>query len=262
VVLPVNTYLPTVRDQTRTALARAVLVDRCMRKSGFSFPRPADSVLQAGVKDNGVYGNKRRYGVADTATARQYGYHLPSAVDDAANENTKAAAERADRMRARRGDPSYTAALNGVGEEGSPGGCVAEAGAELAGEHDAPHGSRAGVAADIRAESHKRTMNSPRVTAVFERWSQCMRDEGYAATAPVGESLPFDIDVLPVSREEIDMALADVACKKQTRLISIWSAEERRYQEAQIKKHAKELRKAADDNERHRKTIAAIVDHE
>ncbi|WP_217166435.1 hypothetical protein [Streptomyces sp. AC512_CC834] len=262
VILPVNTYLPTVHDQTRTALARAVLIDRCMQKFGFSFPQPADAVLKAGVKDNGVYGNKRRYGVADTATARQYGYHLPSAVDEAADKDTEAAAQRADWIRTHRSNPAYTASLNGGGENSPPGGCVAEAGAALAGEDDASHDSYAEVASDIKAESHKRTMNSPRVNAVFKQWSHCMHDKGYTTAAPVGENLPFNIDVLPVSREEINMALADVACKRETRLVTIWSTEEQQYQKAQIRKHANELRKAAADNERRRKTIASIVGHE
>ncbi|REH24773.1 hypothetical protein SAMN05428941_6693 [Streptomyces sp. 2114.2] len=262
VVLPVNTYLPTVHDQTRTALARAVLIDRCMQKSGFSFPRPADSVLKAGVKDNGVYGNKRRYGVADTATARRYGYHLPSAVDEGADKDTEAAAQRADWIRAQRSNPAYTASLNGGGENGPPGGCVAEADAALAGEDDASRDSYTEVASDIKAESHKRTMSSPHVVTVFKQWSHCMHDKGYTTAAPVGENLPFNIDVLPVSREEINMALADVACKRETRLVTIWSREEQRYQKAQIKKHADELRKAADDNERRRESIASIVGHE
>ncbi|MFI8090179.1 hypothetical protein ACIF9R_17940 [Streptomyces sp. NPDC086080] len=281
VVLPINAYLPTADDQARMGRARAILIDRCMRRFGLSFPQPSAAALEAGAKDNGVYGNKRRYGVTDAATAQRYGYHLPSTVDrvsqdgepDGTEAGTGAEAGSAEGKRSRRRDPAYAAVLNGhegnESERGArrddvpSGGCVGEAGAKLAEAGSATDGfSYAKVASDIKADSHFRSMSSTRVTAAFKEWSRCMRDKGYSTTAPVGERLPFDIDSARVSEKEIERALADVACKERTRLVEIWSGEERRYQNAQIKEHSTELRTAAEEHRSRMKAITAILARE
>ncbi|MET9156003.1 hypothetical protein ABZX82_32705 [Streptomyces griseoflavus] len=257
VVLPVNAYLPTTAEVFTTGNARAVLIDRCMRGFGFSFPRPAATLRHLSIQDNGVYGNKRRYGVADATSAARYGYHLPSTVERAEDPGGRTVPERPR-------DPDFALALNGseqVGEvngrELPPGGCVAEARRALAeAGSDTGSFSYARRAADIKADSFTRSLRDPRVTGVIRKWAACMRAEGYRAVSPVTDRPRFDLDKPLVSRQEIEMAMTDAGCKQRTGLVRIWAGVESSYQNEHIAADIDELNRALTE---HRSRMAAAA---
>jgi hypothetical protein len=235
VVLPVNAYLPTVEEVFTIGQVRALLIDRCMRTFGFSFPRPAPRLRALTVQDGGVYGNKRRYGVADAVLAARYGYHLPSTVERAKDHGERAALKRPR-------DPAFPIALNGSekvtelnGRELPQGGCVGDARRALAeAGSDTGSFSYARRAADIKAGSFARSLRDPRVTRVIRQWAACMHTQGFRAESPITDSPRFDLDKPVVSRREIAMALVDVGCKQRTRLVETWSSVESSYQKKQI----------------------------
>ncbi|MDT0318823.1 hypothetical protein [Streptomyces millisiae] len=258
VVLPINIYIPTTAEENAIAQARAILIDRCMRRFGLSFPRPPANLSDARVLDVGVYGNKRRYGVSDASVAQRYGYHLPSMVAGTRSGATSGAEE--DRMHESEEFRTVLAGgpdgerLTVNGEEVPPGGCGQEATTEV---EEIGGFSYSQVAAEIKADSYERSRTDADVISAFAEWAQCMAEAGYEVSVPVGEDPAFDLNDPRVSEAEIDMAMADVNCKEETDLIGIWSRTESRYQTDQIAEHEGELQDALTE---HRHRMEAIND--
>ncbi|MGY1498665.1 hypothetical protein ACW4TU_19065 [Streptomyces sp. QTS52] len=261
--LPVNAYLPTVAEFFDIGRARTLLISRCMREYGLSFPETT-ATLDDNVKDDGVYGNARRYGVANSALVKRYGYHLPSTVESASGAaDTDSGSGVWDE---RRQDPMYGRVLNGDTEKRSAngrklpdGGCLGQAAREFA-EAGGAGFSYAKLAADIKGDSFNRSLSDPAVISATRKWANCMRAAGYESSSPVTDRPLFDLDRPEVSGAEIKMALADLECKRRTRLVEIWSGFERKYQKEQITLHADEFGRILGEHRTRMAATARILD--
>jgi hypothetical protein len=219
---------------------------------------------QAQLANFGLYGNKRRYGVTDEATARKYGYHLPSLVDGGP-------APRPSKGGAAHGLSAMTPAMMTVLTGERPGGGAAP---DINGQ-SVPEGGCRGEATRtlsklgsvgqiplvgrIRADSFTRSVTDPKVTAAFKAWSDCMGAKGYRYDSPRTAGSDLDTKSPAVSPRETAIAAADVACKKSTDVVRIWSAFEIDYQNKQIDQHAQELKDIAADKEQLLKRVGEIV---
>jgi hypothetical protein len=67
-----------------------------------------------------------------------------------------------------------------------------------------------------------------------------MAGEGYRYASPLDRT-GFDLDHPAVSPSEIATAQADVTCKQQTQLVSVWFHAEVEYQRKWIEQHAEEF---------------------
>lgn len=92
--------------------------------------------------------------------------------------------------------------------------------------------------------AHKRTKKDPAVQAVFADWSECMKRKGYNYTTPleaVGDPRWGDLLDDTSSPKEINTAIADMKCKKQTNLIETTFRVESSYQRNLIQKYQTQL---------------------
>ncbi|MEV6810388.1 hypothetical protein [Streptomyces sp. NPDC051129] len=236
-----------------------------MRVYRFDFPLPSTSLEKTNLLDGGVYGNKRRYGVTDPAMAATYGYHLAGTIDQRTHGRARAAGGPAHR------DLRYLTALNGPGQGSDgqatvkgrkvpPGGCTAQASERLIEKGSATGSFSYGqLAADIKADSFRRSLREPAVKAAVRAWAACMSKAGYTVASPVTDAPYFDLDEPAVSRKEIAMARTDVGCKKRTRLVRVWSQAEARDQREQIARNVGALDRVRREQRSRMAAVARIL---
>jgi hypothetical protein len=265
IALPVDAYAFTTPEQSELALSRRLLMGRCLTGFGFGYDADADTARNAAVardqlQDFGLYGNKRRYGVADLATASAYGYHLATTMhsthqgtgglgDLTAAEKTVLTGTDAEGRRV-----TTSASVRQIPEDG----CVGVANAALGAA-----GGTIGDAASVRtlaSSSFELSAKDTKVTAAIRAWSTCMAGKGYHYATPMTDP-GFDTSTKTVSAAEIKAARTDVACKLQTNLVEIWLSVEAAYQKQQIKQHPADFRKAGTEHDAVMKKAAAAIAH-
>ncbi|MEU8249783.1 hypothetical protein [Nonomuraea sp. NPDC048916] len=213
-VLPFDAYKPTAAQRALLADAHAGLLAQCMRRHGFAVsPPPADAAVIAATDP----GNSRRYGIADLARARRYGYHLA--------RSATAGTAWDDRL-------SQAARHRLYGSSGRPG-CVGRASAMIGG--GAPK-------ADWRwlALQDSRTLDQaadqPAVTEAAGRWKACMERAGLRYPTPEAAIADrrWNLEQATVTAREKRTATADTACKWSSGLVAAWFAADAALQRAVI----------------------------
>jgi hypothetical protein len=166
--------------------------------------------------------NRRRYGVMERDIARNHGYHPPR---DPEIEETNRKVENRER---RLGPKAKETAFG-------PGGCWEAAWNELSGgvvQAAAPE-----VVESLARGSFTESRKDPEVRAAVRKWSSCMASRGLSFEDPLAASgdprwdspsvsAELHTGTSLLSAEEKKAALADVACKEESRLVPVWSSAE------------------------------------
>ncbi|MFE7273320.1 hypothetical protein [Streptomyces sp. NPDC057623] len=205
--------------------AKKILIDRCMEEFGsdYSAPLPGEPIVQA----------TRRYGVTDMKTARTYGYHMPKASSGAGEDPGKIAA----RERTLLFGSSRRASVEANGMEVPAGGCSGKAESIIT-TTQRPE-SAISVAQQINSESFTISLKDPLFVKANRRWSACMAERGYKYDSPLKaiSDAKFQEADEP-TEEEKRVAVMDISCKRETKLMEIWSGVERSEQDVMIRKHS------------------------
>ena len=222
--LPVQQYMLDDTQLGRIALARVLLVRRCLLRYGVSTPRPAPPSARYGPRTL----TDRRYGITDAALAARYGFGL--GPRDPARQLRPATPEL---------DPDGQTALTGqgrsviAGRRVPAGGCLGRSDREL--DAGAPPGADADLAQRVQFSSFEASRSDPRVRAVFDAWSRCVAARGPSYTDPLASaSDPRFSGPGAAGREAIRVALLDIDCKRRTNLVGVWFTVESRIQAALI----------------------------
>ncbi|SEN17691.1 hypothetical protein [Actinacidiphila rubida] len=237
IVLPIAPYLFTDAQTSRLVAAHAELIAACMKRYGFAY-----QVATASAPHGQLPANESRYGVMTPEQAR-YGYHF-MAVEMKLQQAGAVPAVHPPKV-----TPAMAAVLSGTaagpvnGRSVPSGGCNAEATAELGGK-DGRYGNP-DIAETIQADSFTRSQADARVRKAFAAWSSCMRTRGYHYKDPdAADNDPRWAASAQPSGAEIATAQADVACKRRSDVVGVWSSVESGYQGAAIKADAESLRHA------------------
>ncbi|MDX2543513.1 hypothetical protein ACOT81_41940 [Streptomyces sp. WI04-05B] len=242
-VLPVEPYLFTDRQVGRLFRAKAVLTESCMRRFGHSWPAPTGPIPSTGTLNPA--NTAHRYGITDAAEAARYGYHpVPGSVPpQVRNKPTRA-----------QPPPEAMLVLRGSYQDGTPadtdshgrrlpaGGCQSEAARALSGDpQKLGNGELVGA---VNIGSYRDSQRDPRVVAVFRAWSRCMErqnsDYTYAdPTRTPGDAPEFNGPT--AGRAERALASTDVACKRETNVIGVWSTVDAAYQRRAMAEKRREL---------------------
>jgi hypothetical protein len=210
--------------------AKIVLINRCMKRLGsnYSAPSPEGPIFQA----------SRRYGVVDVETAATHGYHMPRVESGSvSNKSRNLTAKERELMFGVGNQPKDA---QGRDVEASAGGCIGEAELKIAGGKKPE--TAIGLAQNVDTESYAISLKDPLLSKAFNAWSGCMKDRGYEYDSPLTAiSDPRFQEMSEPSEREKRVAVADVHCKRETKLIEIWSKIEREAQSAMIRKNAKTL---------------------
>ncbi|MFB7179716.1 hypothetical protein ACFCYI_18685 [Streptomyces sp. NPDC056257] len=229
--LPIARYSLTAEESALLSKAERRAMAECMSRYGLPYDTVAES--PAGSSD-------RRYGLLDKTEAQNHGYHPPKASDLGLN---------------RPSDEAWQVITGGVGtyngREVPSGGCVAEAGRALRGDAEPP--AAAQTAQEISAGAFDESRSVPEVRNVVADWSACMKAKGFTYASPL--DAVDDFTGRPgATPQEVSTAVADVACKEETKLVDTWLSAEAGIQQTKLAAHGDAL---AVLEERHRQQVDA-----
>ena len=227
ITLPLDPYQVSDDDFATVSRALTELTDRCMRRQGLTYEAPAPQDTATA----GPAGHERRYGITVLESARTHGYHRAGTPARHPEQPKRSKA--------------YERALTGTGKPLDDGefddGCTGEAHREL----------EAGIdmeAVDLpqwyKRDSFQRSLDDPRVKAVFAAWSRCMAEAGHRYATPLDP--PADPGVMgrTVTDHERSVAVADITCKRRTGLVDAWQRVETTLQRSTVTTRAAQLKKA------------------
>ncbi|MFD4372615.1 hypothetical protein [Streptomyces sp. NPDC058486] len=262
---PLDTYVPTSAQRAALAEAQDVLIDQCMKRYGYRF------ALRKGRSSGGD--NTLRYGVSSPERAARYGYENP----ELANRPQKPPArqmgpnEKLVLHGEAQVDPSKPVPMSQEEAENSELGVITVAGQKV------PAGgcSREGflklyaptrdsvdimVPQNFGMDAYARSQEDSRVREAIKGWSACMAKAGYETDDPVSpqNDLGFADTTLDGSKA-VSAATKDVACKKETNLVGIWSTVETAYQKRLIEQNAETLDNARKQLETRLKLAAQLT---
>lgn len=222
--LPVEKYLVGYTDVVDWQRAQRDLWISCMARFGFEKFNPPVPGVNPPIEFNDA-NTPRRYGASDATQAAEYGYHLPpEQLDEPPAWEPAAGAEGAVFL----GDGPELSGNTYNGVTVPEGGCRGET------ERQLGHLAQGENASKVNASSMTESLKQPAVQNVIDGWAACMKDKGHAFDDPYKPAASFDLSTPTASAEEIEVATADVACKGETGLIKVWSAEETAIQNQQI----------------------------
>ena len=230
-VLPIEQFMFTDRDMATLQQAQAALARSCMKRFGFDWhPETPESDTSTVNAANTAH----RYGLTDPQAAAKYGYHYtgPGSGTPKARNATKLTAAEAPVLTGATLDGS-AAPTTYRGIAIPTGGCLGEASLDLSGQPGVLGDGE--LVTNINIGSYNQSYSDARVTAVFRKWSACMKAKGFdypnPTTAP-GRDPKFS-GATP-SPLELAIAQSDVACKRQTNLVGVWYAVDSAYQQVAI----------------------------
>ncbi|GHD92016.1 hypothetical protein [Streptomyces naganishii] len=223
-LLPYDRYELTPGDLATVQTAEDVVMVSCMRARGRSWtPLPAATDADPP--------NRTRYGVIEADVAARYGYHQPPSPPGVA---ARAAAEGARNARLTQADAD--AAFGKAGAAESVGGCWKTAHESL--RKDVP-GSRHNLLDELTTSSFDASLRNSGVRQALSRWSACMKKSGYSYASPLDAAADEKWQKTDrPGRLEASVAVADVRCKEETRLVRQWSSAERDWQREFIRQRA------------------------
>lgn len=242
ITTPFDQFMLTAREAAIVDHARSVLVSQCMNEAGHQFEVAKLSALIARAEWTERQTRRRTFGITDGMEASSHGY-VPAEPPFALPPQPPTSAV-------------YWKRLIGDGPSGQRG-CVGLADSTLGRD---PSTSPLGLGHDLWIQSFARLEAEPRARAAIADWTACMAEGGFKVTSPITDE--GDIKRTLLSRapgstratdDEIDLAMADIACKQQTRTVRRLSRVSRRLDEQLIARHHAAL--SAD-----RKRLDALVE--
>ncbi|WP_162231674.1 hypothetical protein [Allosalinactinospora lopnorensis] len=240
--LPLDSYRLDHEAESNYYRAEDLLVRECMEDAGFTWHVPDDVSPGADPK-------RRRYGVIDPGTAKEYGYHFPS---DSRSQRTERLRDQT--LRQPRAEEAY------FGPESSEGkGCAARADRRL-GRGVVP--ADYGLLADLDWRSLEDSEDHPDVMAAKRAWSTCMDARGYSYGTPreAVEDPAWNLDEPAVSEEERKVARADADCKYEAGMVETWVQVETEIQRGMIAENASELERLRQAGSACRENARAVLE--
>lgn len=239
--LPVEKYLFSTAESKELQSAQDVLAARCMKGFGLHYevPAPGPDAGPRSLMD-------RRYGLTDEKMAAAFGYHLGDS-DPRKVKTVNPALPKGDALVALTGR-SGKAGKSGVlvnGKKVAPGGCFRTAREAIFGKSKR-NTSIDDFPQDLNRQSFFATKSSPDVVRVFEAWSTCMKKHGFSYPDPLTVADDKRFLGADPSPAEVDVARADVGCKKKTNLVGVWFSVETRFEEGAIRQNASRLNRELD----------------
>ncbi|MFR9800571.1 hypothetical protein ACL02U_32435 [Streptomyces sp. MS06] len=264
--LPLEAYLPSYADTVAVDQARTDLQEQCMADYGLSVSLPRAGANPS-ISDNSI-DIERRYGITDRAAAGRRGYLLTPDQQKSTEQKTPELSDAEVEVLTGHTKPKPAAAPTGGhgtdfvgrgktqparaeynGKKLRKGGCTGWSRSKFP-----PVSELSRLADTLAAQSLTSSRDEHGVKKAMKEWSGCMEKAGYDVANPYAameKGLSKDHGTT-ASKAQIDIALADVDCKRKSDLIKIWSDAEAAIQKKLIKENKVELTK-------NKNTFAALV---
>ncbi|MFI9051007.1 hypothetical protein [Streptomyces sp. NPDC053427] len=230
--LPLDAYAPTDAEIQAVDDAQDVLMRRCMHHLG----RAWKTLPRVAARDNEPQ-NLRRYGAIEAEAARRYGYHPPPDPPSVVRRN---------RVWDERETLPAEVARAAYGRTGE-GGCLQTARHRLGGGTAPPDYHAFNRLTGTALEASRR---APEVRGAMRKWSACMAEAGFDHPDALSAAGSRRWETPGPTPAERATARTDVACKRSTRLVTVWAAAETRIQLRLIRENAAPLHRAKARKER------------
>ncbi|WP_199920749.1 hypothetical protein [Streptomyces sp. NRRL S-237] len=240
--LPMAVYSYTADEYATIEAAEQVLAKRCMAGYSLAYRPPEHGAAAPGVD--------RRYGLSEQDATLAPGYRLPPSPPPA--QDAELSKEQISVLYGRRAAEGRTGPLEHGGKAIPEEGCLGRSILDFRKDYDHPEAVE--TARQISSQSYQDSLARPEVQALFQKWSACMKEKGYAYASPMDPPAVAKFQNGPVTDEEKATAQTDVACKARTDLLNSWFAVESEIQQAKIAAAAKVLQEL---RELHVKKVAA-----
>ncbi|GAA2600724.1 hypothetical protein OG542_34305 [Streptomyces violaceus] len=258
--LPFEAYQLSPEDYERSQQALWKLTTACMQDVGFTSFGFAPS---AGASEQIEAHEDLRYGTYNQQEAERLGYRPDF------GQHARVAAVGGE-------EPHFTAeeeaALDGVSPDGEPAkarstrgaepvpeeGCYGQALDELTGGQGETYLDDSTVE-ELGGQSYEKSLEDPKVAAVFARWSACMASKSLTYKSPIdaNNDPSFTGDVAGTKEKQV--ATADTQCKNSTGLVSVWHDAEAAIQRSLISENGTKLAKIQALNAVIRAKSAAVL---
>ena len=238
--LPLDAYSPSLAELYASANAQDRLIRECLKAAGL------DWKVIARPTSVGDHRNRRRYGVIEMPVARNYGYHVPVGL------LTPATVDELNNARENSLSPRQRNAAYG------PNGCAAKVAPQLPSDL----GPAAAQLARIDHASLTESQRTPRVAAAMVSWRTCMAQRHFHYGNPfaaVSDRRWWIAESAGPSSAEKAVAVADVNCKEQSKLVDEWHAAETALQRVLIRRNAATLQRLKTGLDRERARADAVL---
>jgi len=249
-VLPIEGYLISYPETVAWQRAQQSLWKRCMQRYGFnSFNPPEPGMFPPPGYDDANMA--RRYGISDAKEAARYGYHLPGGRGEPPVWEPGQGAERA----VFSGSGGQVESGSYKGAEVPEGGCQGEVKKKLGRISYT-------LASKVEFASLEESRNVPAVRSAVSDWSACMKSHGYRVEHPYkAPNLISTLGSETPSSAETALAVADVGCKKSSRLVEVWFGAEKKIQDRRIEENQLALDEERKKNDAVLKTASRSNDY-
>ncbi|MGP3930000.1 hypothetical protein [Nonomuraea sp. KM88] len=221
--MPFDRYNFSPKDMSLLKSAEDLFIHDCMRARGMKW-----QVLPPAVEDEIEPPNRRRYGVIEPEVARLFGYHPAPALPSVARRS----AVHELRM-------EHLSATERHAAYGKADGCLKHARDRI--QQGVPPVD-AKLFNKLIFDTFAQSKRDSQVVRAFQVWSACMRDDGLHYPDPLAAAGDQRWDHDEPTQEERRAAQTDVRCKAKSDMISVWSAAEKRLQDAAIRAHPAQFR--------------------
>ncbi|WP_200305208.1 hypothetical protein [Streptomyces adelaidensis] len=230
--LPMEQYVFSGDDLRTYTQAGAVLSRRCMERFGMNWISDEDATRD--LPDLTV-DPTRYFTIIDARTAREHGYGDPGADGGDQQEKTGGSYEPTAAERSVY-DGSAKDVTDTAGRRLGEGGCAAESDGQL--EKGGVKGIEPLKVGNEFYTLYGEVQRDSRVTEAFEKWSECMKKEGFSYATPLDAANDSEWASGGDTKAAISVATADVACKQRLNTVGTWYAVTEAYQRAYIDEKA------------------------
>ncbi|WP_411069531.1 hypothetical protein [Streptomyces sp. cmx-4-25] len=250
--LPLESYLPSYADQVVVDTALRTLQTRCMSEYGLTadLPRPGANPPPY----SNALSIERRYGISDRAQAQKYGYGLPKELTRSLEPVEKGLSGVEVEVLTGRKKPEFAPPKGAKVSVGHFGGVPEPARAEHNGKKLHEGGCAGwskrrlkvneddeGFVSVLASRSISESRPLKPVEKALKSWSACMKGKGRKAADPYRAMEQGYAHGDGTTKNAIELALDDIDCKEQTRLIEVWFKEESAVQKRLIEENKDRL---------------------
>ncbi|WP_143589796.1 hypothetical protein [Streptomyces africanus] len=238
--LPLDAYQLSPEDYERSQQALWQLTTACMQDVGFtSFAFTPSTGTSEEIEEH----EDLRYGTYDQQDAERLGYR----PDFGGHARVAAIGGEEPHF-----TPEEEAALDGepkkvrtarAGEPVPEDGCYGQALDQLTGGQSETYLDDT-LVEELDGLSYEKSLQDPKVAAVFARWSACMASKNFAYKSPIDANNDASFTGDTAGPKEKQVAVADTQCKSSTDLVSVWHDAEVAAQRTLISERGPELAKA------------------
>jgi hypothetical protein len=218
--LPLDAYGVTADQASVIFQAKQKALRDCMAAKGFEYEEE-----QQRPTATTAWLDPDNLGLVSAKAAAKTGYHRPPRDSGAGGPGDLGGKSE-----------EYNKALSGAAKPGAGDAEPADRGCQGAADQRLTPtdgaSSKLPLVDQLRGRAFTAAVSDARVTAAKSAWTECMAKKGYKyanPAAPLAAAWPD-----PVSTAELETAVADMACKKDARVLGTWSAVIAGYQSALI----------------------------